>query len=104
MGRATIKRLTRTARKEEGLLPCPSCGSGWATVTDSRIAGKSVRRRRQCAHCLARWTTYEVPIAVLQALAAVAKRIDAPRRLRIYADAIERIDELVAASLQEVGE
>ncbi|SHE36385.1 transcriptional repressor NrdR [Modicisalibacter ilicicola DSM 19980] len=40
---------------------CPFCGSHDTRVTDSRLVaeGDQVRRRRQCASCGERFTTYE---------------------------------------------
>lgn len=44
-----------------GGVPCPEC-DGPSGVTDSRKSGEGVvRRRRRCATCGHRWTTYEVP-------------------------------------------
>ena len=40
---------------------CPFCGAADTKVIDSRLVseGNHVRRRRQCAVCHERWTTYE---------------------------------------------
>ncbi|MEM6639294.1 MAG: transcriptional regulator NrdR [Pseudomonadota bacterium] len=40
---------------------CPFCGHGETKVIDSRLAagGAQVRRRRECAHCAERFTTFE---------------------------------------------
>lgn len=39
---------------------CPQCGSDKTKVTDSRTsADGSIRRRRECLKCKARFTTYE---------------------------------------------
>ncbi len=40
---------------------CPSCGYAESKVVDSRSAdeGTSIRRRRECLECGARFTTYE---------------------------------------------
>ena len=38
---------------------CPHCGNGDSRVVDSRDSGESVRRRRECSECEARFTTYE---------------------------------------------
>ncbi|MDX1356378.1 MAG: transcriptional regulator NrdR, partial [Halomonas venusta] len=40
---------------------CPFCGANDTRVTDSRLVadGDQVRRRRQCASCQERFTTYE---------------------------------------------
>lgn len=41
---------------------CPFCGAADSKVVDSRAAdeGNSIRRRRECAVCVRRFTTYEV--------------------------------------------
>jgi transcriptional repressor NrdR len=38
---------------------CPFCGSESTSVVDTRDAGDAVRRRRECATCSNRFTTYE---------------------------------------------
>ncbi len=40
---------------------CPFCGTGDTRVCDSRLVpeGNQVRRRRECTHCSARFTTFE---------------------------------------------
>jgi transcriptional repressor NrdR len=51
---------------------CPTCRATETKVVDSRLAeeGSSIRRRRQCLTCAARFTTYErvdeVPLAVVK--------------------------------------
>lgn len=42
-------------------MKCPFCGSGETQVIDSRVSepGDSIRRRRRCADCQKRFTTYE---------------------------------------------
>jgi transcriptional repressor NrdR len=42
-------------------MKCPFCGSPDTQVIDSRVseAGDSIRRRRRCAACQKRFTTYE---------------------------------------------
>lgn len=42
---------------------CPFCGHGDTQVVETRVAedGDFIRRRRQCAHCEKRFTTYERP-------------------------------------------
>ena len=53
-------------------MKCPSCGFADSRVLDSRPAeeGNSIRRRRECAECGKRFTTYEMietaPITVLK--------------------------------------
>ena len=38
---------------------CPYCNSPDSKVTDSRSVAESIRRRRECARCDLRFTTYE---------------------------------------------
>jgi len=42
---------------------CPFCGHADTQVVETRMAedGEFIRRRRQCAHCEKRFTTYERP-------------------------------------------
>ncbi|MFD0666339.1 transcriptional regulator NrdR [Ramlibacter sp. MAHUQ-53] len=44
-------------------MKCPFCGNADTQVVETRVAedGDIVRRRRQCAHCEKRFTTYERP-------------------------------------------
>ena len=44
-------------------MKCPFCGSGDTQVVETRVAedGDFIRRRRQCADCEKRFTTYERP-------------------------------------------
>ncbi len=40
-------------------MKCPYCGFPDSKVVDSRSVNDGIRRRRQCLHCNARFTTYE---------------------------------------------
>lgn len=44
-------------------MKCPFCGNAETQVVETRMAedGDFIRRRRQCAHCEKRFTTYERP-------------------------------------------
>ena len=44
-------------------MKCPFCGNGDTQVVETRVAedGLFIRRRRQCASCEKRFTTYERP-------------------------------------------
>ncbi|TFZ08722.1 transcriptional regulator NrdR [Ramlibacter humi] len=44
-------------------MKCPFCGHADTQVVETRVAedGDFIRRRRQCAHCEKRFTTYERP-------------------------------------------
>ena len=65
-------RENQVQTEEENALKCPSCGSADSHVLDSRHVeeGNSIRRRRECAGCGRRFTTYEaietVPIMVIK--------------------------------------
>ncbi len=50
---------------------CPHCSAPDSRVTDSRDTGEEIRRRRECAECGVRFTTYE---RVQHAALIVAKR------------------------------
>ena len=50
---------------------CPHCSAPDSRVTDSRDTGEEIRRRRECAECGVRFTTYE---RVQHAALVVAKR------------------------------
>ncbi len=49
---------------------CPFCGHDDTRVIDSRLAGEGsqVRRRRECASCGERFTTFEAPQLVMPSL------------------------------------
>lgn len=57
----TVRELGREASANP--LRCPSCNEPGAVVIDSRPTrdDQVMRRRRGCAACNTRWTTYEVP-------------------------------------------
>src|SRR5512139_303035 len=40
-------------------MQCPYCSFGDSRVVDTRAAGESIRRRRECQSCRKRFTTYE---------------------------------------------
>jgi transcriptional repressor NrdR len=50
---------------------CPNCGAPDSRVTDSRDTGEEIRRRRECAQCGVRFTTYE---RIQRAALVVVKR------------------------------
>jgi transcriptional repressor NrdR len=51
-------------------MKCPFCGHGDTQVVETRMAedGDFIRRRRQCAHCEKRFTTYERPDVTFPAI------------------------------------
>lgn len=70
---------------------CPRCPSGLTKVIDSRPGanregiGHTIRRRRGCAGCGHRWTTYEVTEEAFEAIIAA---IDAKSELRAHLSGI----------------
>ena len=55
-------------RTTESPIPCPSCRVHRNGVTNTRAtdSGRMIRRRRQCAACGHRWTTYEGDVPTLK--------------------------------------
>ena len=68
-------------------MKCPFCGSDDTQVIDSRVseAGDSIRRRRRCAACQKRFTTYEtVELRLPQVVKTNGNRADFDtNRLRV---------------------
>ena len=61
---------------------CPFCGNAETQVVETRMAedGDFIRRRRQCAHCEKRFTTYERPDVTFPAVVKKdGRRIDYER-------------------------
>ena len=61
---------------------CPFCGHADTQVVETRMAedGDFIRRRRQCAHCEKRFTTYERPdVAFPSIVKKDGRRIDYER-------------------------
>ena len=61
---------------------CPFCGHADTQVVETRMAedGGFIRRRRQCAHCEKRFTTYERPDVTFPAVVKKdGRRIDYDR-------------------------
>ena len=56
-----------TSSTLRGLMLCPVCDTDDTRVVDSRPsdAGAAIRRRRECANCGHRFTTYERPVVSL---------------------------------------
>jgi transcriptional repressor NrdR len=63
-------------------MKCPFCGNADTQVVETRMAedGDFIRRRRQCAHCEKRFTTYERPDVTFPAVVKKdGRRIDYER-------------------------
>lgn len=59
---------------------CRKCGKRTIEVTDSRPTGEAIRRRRVCASCGERFTTYERRIEDLGIDEETAKKLGRIRR------------------------
>ncbi|ROZ75814.1 transcriptional regulator NrdR [Ramlibacter sp. WS9] len=63
-------------------MKCPFCSNADTQVVETRVAedGDFIRRRRQCAHCEKRFTTYERPDVTFPAVVKKdGRRIDYER-------------------------
>nr|WP_298415429.1 transcriptional regulator NrdR [uncultured Halomonas sp.] len=98
---------------------CPFCGSQDTRVTDSRLVaeGDQVRRRRQCASCGERFTTYETAELIMpRVIKADASREDfnegklragmlrALEKRPVSAESIEAAVERIRQRLRARGE
>jgi len=95
---------------------CPNCGAPDSRVTDSRDTGEEIRRRRECAQCEVRFTTYE---RIQHATLMVAKRdgrreeFDREKLLRsirlasvkrpLPTGALDKLVEEIDSDLQRLG-
>ena len=104
-------------------MKCPFCGHADTQVVETRMAedGGFIRRRRQCAHCEKRFTTYERPDLAFPAIVKKdGRRIEYERdKLRASMNlalrkrpvsteqidaAVERIEEkLLNLGVREIG-
>ena len=96
---------------------CPFCTHSETLVVDSRVSdeGDFIRRRRQCAHCGKRFTTYERPDVSFPAIVKKDARPKLQASLQLALRkrpvsteqqdaAIERIEEkLLATGAREVA-
>jgi len=98
---------------------CPFCASDDTQVKDSRSAetGTSVRRRRECSACGARFTTFErVQLRELTVVKSTGKKAPferdklirsvmiATRKRNVEADRIEQMVSGVVRRLEAMGE
>lgn len=98
---------------------CPFCTSEDTQVKDSRPAeeGAAIRRRRQCANCGARFTTFErVQLRELMIIKSSGKKVPfdrdklhrsvmiATRKREIAADDIDRLVSEIVRDLEATGE
>jgi transcriptional repressor NrdR len=91
-------------------MKCPFCGGDDTQVIDSRVseAGDSIRRRRRCALCQKRFTTYETAeLRLPQVVKTNGNRADFdPSRLRVgFARALHKRPvptEFVDAAIERI--
>ena len=109
--------MARTITTEDHYyMRCPNCGAPDSRVTDSRDTGEEIRRRRECAECGVRFTTYE---RIQHAALIVAKRdgrreeFDREKLLRsirlacvkrpLPTGALDKLVEEIESDLQRLG-
>ena len=93
-------------------MKCPFCGTLDSQVIDSRLndEGDSIRRRRKCAACNKRFTTYETAeVRMPQVIKQNGKREDfSPDKLRIgFARALHKrpvSTDLVDAAVERIAQ
>lgn len=100
-------------------MKCPFCGFADTKVIDSRLGkeGNNIRRRRECAECERRFTTYERVEDTLPLVVKKDGRRESFDRLKIIAgmqracekrpvsiSTIEKAVDRIELSLQESGE
>ena len=98
---------------------CPFCGNDDTQVKDSRPTedNSAIRRRRQCANCGARFTTFErVQLRELTVIKSTGKREPfdrekllrsmqiALRKRQVDADRVERVVNSIVRRLESSGE
>ena len=95
---------------------CPHCGAPDTRVTDSRDTGLEIRRRRECAQCGVRFTTYErVQSAALHVIKKDGRRdeFDRQKLLRsvhlacvkrpLPTGSLEKLVDDIESDLQNLG-
>lgn len=72
-------------------VPCPNCRHEQSRCMDSRPSKEvnGTRRRRECAACGQRFTTYEIAAAELEKLTAAGARTEARKILNGLIDLVE---------------
>jgi transcriptional repressor NrdR len=93
-------------------MKCPFCGTLDSQVIDSRLndEGDSIRRRRKCAACNKRFTTYETAeLRMPQVIKQNSKREDfSPEKLRTgFTRALHKrpvSTDLVDAAVERIGQ
>lgn len=57
------------------MMKCGQCGSENVSVVDTRSSGEWIRRRRACADCGKRWTTFEVPAGDIELMMKIRELV-----------------------------
>lgn len=75
-------------------MACPACGGTESITMDSRPTqgAVTIRRRRCCIGCQARWTTYEYSSDDIEALRLIAAELNNAREL--FAGLNERLQAI----------
>jgi transcriptional repressor NrdR len=89
---------------------CPFCAAADTRVVDSRLTpeGNKVRRRRECAQCEARFTTYEVAELVVPRVVKADGRREAFSEAKLRAGMMRALEkrpvgmEQVEAAIQRI--
>ena len=95
---------------------CPNCGAPDSRVTDSRDTGEEIRRRRECAQCGVRFTTYErIQHAALQVAKRDGRREEFDREKLLHSirlacikrplptGALDKLADEIQSDLQRLG-
>ncbi len=96
---------------------CPHCGFSDSRVTNSRVVNAGIRRRRECADCHRRYTTYERIHASVMMVTKRDRRREAFDREKLVnsilkacakrpvsVGSVEKIADDIEGDLQEQGE
>lgn len=99
--RRPAKMVAGLPRSREGRIggpvPCTMCNHQYTTISDSRASPRGTRRRRCCANCGNRFTTYELQVAPGSALEVLLKNGVTPKLGEIIAKA-QAYDEIIAVA------
>lgn len=75
-------------KEGKGMIPCPYCGHGMSSITDTRPNKKEswIRRRRQCDNCGQRFTTIEILVSRFRKLRKLS--LSAEAAMKRFASAV----------------
>lgn len=77
---------------------CPQCNHSKSVVVDSRPHDYGTRRRRACALCGARWSSYEMPTEIFLAARAALEDRHLELARRVLVEALQKVDGLIEAT------